>query len=477
MKFNRAKVTGFLILLVGCMSAAQVNAEKLKVNTQTRSGPLELTVVYKAGMRDWAQSILNESPKYIRMVERYLKSRYRWGRSLTIEGCDDCTSRAELSKHKIYLDYRYSTPDDVSVLFHEINHFWFYYYVNRSNEEWLIEGISSFLPNALREKHILPDRALYHETIDSYWGLEWNLPDTLKDVPLYPFNEGKRKLVYTKSYRLQYLINCLLGPGKYQAFVREISHLRRRNPDAVIKILARHKRANWRDLLGGWVLGRSYRSASIADFTTDGDSDGLSRAAEFCHGTNPDDGDTDGDSLPDGAEILLGRNPRRIDADGIELEKQYGPFTDGSGEEWPLFESASWNDSVNDMRGPYSTDMTQMSALIRGGMLHILIKTSEQAVASPYVFFDLLVDTNNDNYTDEEFAFFLGAPGNPWHYSVSTGEGKSLFGLKAAMGEHIEMAIPLNAISSQSFRLLPIIRDNEAKMNFDEWDEWCDIAE
>ena len=459
-----------LVLMAGLVLSAQ--AGELQVDTTTRSGPLRLTVRFKDGKEAWAQSILDESPPYIRKVERYLKSPLRWNRYLIIEGCDNCTSRAELQQHTIYLDYRYSSPEDVSVLFHEIDHLWFYYYVNRSSEEWLIEGISSFLPTAMREARMLEDKALYHETIDRYWGRDVPLGESIADTPLYPFNEGKRSLVYLKSYRIQYLLHCMLGQKKYLSFVKRVAVLTRRSPSRIVALLNGYKTANWKRVLTGWVLRGGYRGISMNDFILDADSDGLSRAREYCERTNSARYDSDGDSLPDGAELLLGRNPRRADADGAALLAQYGPFTDGSDADWAPFSPLRATDPADDSTGPAWSDMRELMLLVKDEMLHVVVKTAAAPPESSTVFFDMLVDTDGDNQTNEEFAFFLRTPMYPWQYSYATEQATQLDGLKGARGAVLEMAIPLAALGAGPFRVLPIIRDDTAKANYDEWGEW-----
>ncbi len=464
-----------LLLFIQGSGPPEACADELSVRTYTRTGPFLLSVRFKEGKKEWAQSILDEAPPYIRKVERFMKTPIWWDEFMIIQGCDNCTSRAELQDHKIYLDYRYSTPEDVSVLFHEINHFWFYYNVNRSSEEWLIEGIASFLPNIMRDKHILPDKPLYHEVIDRYWGLDWPLSSDLKDVPLYPFNEKKRSLLYWKSYKLQYIFYCMMGEKRYANFVRKISRMRRRKPSTVISTLLRYKRANWKRVLKGWVLGQEYKGISLQDFTEDVDSDGLCRAKELCFRTDPEKHDTDSDSLPDGAEAAIHRNPRKPDRDAPDLLARYGPFADGSDTDWGPIQAAVSKDLSGDVQGPAWADMNEMWTAVRNDNLYVLVKTASSPENSEKVFFDILVDTNGDYYTDEEFAFWLHAPLYSWHYSVAAGSSSSLNGLGAAAGDYLEMAIPLSAIPSQSFSILPIIRDNETNTNFDEWVEWVPL--
>ncbi|NMC62418.1 MAG: M1 family metallopeptidase, partial [SAR324 cluster bacterium] len=338
-----------LIIMLGkpmCSYAAEIS-----VDTYNHSGPFSIRVIFKDGKYDWAQNILTEAPRYIRMVERYLGIPFAFGNHLTIEGCDNCTSRAEIAQRKIYLDQSWDPLNNPALLFHEINHFWFYYYVNPSNEEWLIEGISSFLPVVMRNLHFLPDEHKYNKAIDQWWGLESLLPNNTKDLPLYPFRESKRQIVYLKSYRVQFIIHCILGEKRYRSFLKKIVSIKRRQPIVVLQLLNSYKKANWRRILSGWVFRGSYRLVALNDFISDEDFDGLSKAKEICFKSSPVSYDTDQDFLPDGAELELGRNPRRLDPDGLELLRQHGPFVDGNDKEWEYFNAISSNDEIGEIQG------------------------------------------------------------------------------------------------------------------------------
>lgn len=468
---NRFLTSAVFVLSALIQTLAQsAEAKEISVNTHTRAGPFSITVRFKDGKTEWAQAVADESPNYIRQVERYMNSPVPWTKYMIIEGCDDCTSRAVLQEHKIYLNYTFNPVDNVSVLFHEIDHFWFYYFRNRSSEEWLIEGISSFLPNAMRDRHLLPDTSRYHGVLDRHWGLDGRLSSSVKDVPLYPFNEGKRNLLYMKSYKLQYLFYCLLGQEKYRSFVRKITSIHHRAPSLITRILRQYRKENWRKILRGWVQGRTYRRVSLSDFTEDDDSDGLVNAKEACFRTKPEKYDTDLDLLPDGAEVSLGRNPRRKDADGLAVLLKSGPFADGSAAEWEYFDARILTDSSGDENGPEWSDMIEMRSLVKDDSLHVIVNTALRLQTPEDVFFDILVDSDNDGWTEEEFAFFLNNPAYPWEYTDAG--SATLSGLKAAAGDNMEMTIPLSAIPSQSFRILPIIRNNGTKKNYDEWGEW-----
>jgi len=77
-----------------------------------------------------------------------------------------------------------------------------------------------------------------------------------------------------------------------------------------------------------------------------------------------------------------------------------------------------------------------------------------------------------DGNLDIELAFMLTSPIYPWKYNSKQATSTNPDKLKADIDEVIEMAIPLNLIGSNYFKILPIIRDNKKKMNLDEWKTW-----
>ncbi len=448
---------------------------EIGLTIQAKKGPLTITVSYGDGQEAWAQLLLNETPGFIRIAERYFNKPFPYN-TLTIEPGDDPLSHAYLSERKITLVKTYNPLDNPALLFHEIAHFWLYYYGSNTNEDWLIEGMASFVPVALREKGLLPDTDKYHGSIDRWWGLYWKLSDSIQDVPLYPFAERMRSLVYTKSYRLQYLIYYTLGKAKYQTFIRWVINSKRRSPTTVIRKLTSLKTANWKRMFSGWILGNTYKTISLLDFVTDDDNDGLSNADEYRYQTKRTVYDTDNDKLPDGGEVAIGTNPRKANADGLDLLLSHGPFADGNDQEWQYFNSWSVQDAANDSTDAAWTDMLSMSGVSKNGFLYLLIRTAEKPLTPSNILFSVLIDTNQDYYTDEEFAFFLNGTNDPWRYSYSTNSSDFPLTLKAGVGEAIEMAIPLSSISASSFQILPIIRNNSTKTNYDEWGEWITVT-
>ena len=85
--------------------------------------------------------------------------------------------------------------------------------------------------------------------------------------------------------------------------------------------------------------------------------------------------------------------------------------------------------------------------------------------------FQLLADTDGDGQWDRNFGFFLDNPAASWLYVVSEGV-RPLAGLKGAVGQVFEMAIPLKGFPGGTVRILPILRDQAAGRNLDAWGRW-----
>lgn len=463
----------FLLSVILSLVPYSASAAELVTYTSIRSGTLKIIFKFEEGKEAWVAPLVAEAATYITLAEQFLSRPFPYRDYIEIQGCHECTSRRD--GRVIYLDYAQEPTTNPALLFHELNHFWFFYWGKGSSEEWLIEGISSFLPVLLRQSGLLPDLERYHSMIDRWWGLSWFPSEDFKDTPLYPFTEKKRSVVYHKSYRLQYLINCILGKNKYRRFVREIASSKHRKNNYVIQLLNKLTRRNWRKFLSGWVLGSSYKEIPISDFWNDSDADGLGNALEFCVRSDKTSYDTDGDLLPDGAEVKIGTNPRVANPDALTLLNQYGPFIDGSSFEWNLFSTNLLNDPAGDNRGPAWADLLEMHYLIKGKTLFLQVNTAAAPEPESQVFFDILVDTDLDGGNNEEFAFWLRNPASAWQYHSATGISNMDTMCKSARGAVIEMSVPLDEIPTDSFRILPIIRNDSSKLNYDQWNEWIEI--
>lgn len=467
----------YLLLLIFSLVfslPSSAEAEEIITYAKIRSGELKIIFRFAKGKEDWVAPLVTEAPRYISLVERYMGSPFYYHDYIIIKGCAGCG--CYMDGHVIHLDYSYQPTSNPAVLFHEINHYWFYYYNPRQLNEWFIEGVASFLPVAMGRAGYLPNSAKYTQLIDFWWGMDTAMPDNFKDLPLHHFKSSNRSVLYNKSYRLQYLIHCLLGPGKYRRFLQTIAKKKRSDLAFVIKTLNRLKRHNWKRFFKGWVLGSTYKEIPLKRFWQDPDFDGLSSAREFCAQTNKNNYDSDGDELPDGAEVSLRTNPRVPNSNASALIDLFGPFIDGNELEWIFLEQSTHFDSTGDVIGEGWADMSELSYRLHNNALSLKVKTAGQATRDSAVFFDVLVDSDFDGLTDNEFAFFLKYPNNPWRYNYDSNSTDAPTGLKTARGAVIEISIPLSSISSNSFQILPIIRNDITKLNYDEWGSWVPIS-
>ncbi|MCC6933713.1 MAG: hypothetical protein IT292_10765 [Deltaproteobacteria bacterium] len=338
----------------------------------------------------------------------------------------------------------------------------------------MVEGITSFISVMLRRAHLLPNDFSCRDEVNRWWGYDWNLtPGTsLKDVPLCPFDESKRSLIYYKSFRLQHLIYFTLGKTRYITFLRNLINKQLKTNAGIIAELNILRPVDLNTLLTGWVFGRQYLGYKMSDFAKDYDSDGLSKVEEMALGLSDNVYDADRDGIPDGAEIRALRNPRKTDADGVSQLLRYGPFIDGGQRDWTYFSYSTADDSVDDQVGRSWADMTRMQYYIQGGYLFILVKTRGYPPRSSNVFFDLLIDTDRDYYTDVEFAFLLNNKAYPWQYVVDIEKSSNPTALRAGIARYIEMKIPLSKIPVSDFQVLPIIRNSQTATNLDQWSTW-----
>ena len=451
-------------------------AEQRAFHVPLKKSSLKVTLEFDSGHEDWADYAQEQIAFYLPLAERFLKQPFPQMGGIIVRGCEECTAFRQ--DKRIQVSYSSTHSDSPSLLFHELNHFWFYYYSTSRCQDWLIEGIVSFLPTALRERGLLPDTYEYDQAVSRWWGFNWLPPDEAewRDRPLCPFDESMRTMIYSKSYRLQYLIYHLVRPSRYSRFLRRYQRLARHDNASVIKLLNSFSRKNWRRLLRGWVLHGSYSMAEPSSFARDGDSDGLSDGEEYARQTGPLSWDTDGDQLADGTEAQLRRDPLVFDADSAALMPEHGPFADGRDPEWKYFQHERQTDVIGDSGGGAWADMTDLDYFFGGGKLHLLVKTAEQIEKEAAVFFDVLIDLDGDGAYDKEFAFYLSDPQNPWCYTPATSESGFVEGLSAGAAEVIEISIPLSAIGAPSFSMLPIIRSDASKTNYDEWDTWVAAA-
>ncbi|MBN1410667.1 MAG: hypothetical protein JW969_07465 [Spirochaetales bacterium] len=182
--------------------------------------------------------------------------------------------------------------------------------------------------------------------------------------------------------------------------------------------------------------------------------------------------DTDADLIPDRIELKQGLDPTTKDSP--QTVSLYGPFVDGKPQEWYLFSEPVYEDKKNDAKVK-GYDMLKLQYLIKKDTLFVVVITGLELKPVNDVFFDILVDENNDNTSDLDFAFFLVNPQWPWKYTAKTKKSSYPQDIHIGLGTVIEMAIPLKEINSRQFQILPIIRNDKSKINYDEWDQWIQV--
>jgi hypothetical protein len=442
---------------------------------QMKHGPLEASIEYDSDKRDWADYIVQQTQFYLPLAERYLKMRFRYADQIRISHCTDCWSTNQ--KNWIRLNYHEGKTGNPAVLLHELNHFWFRYDRPMKCQNWLVEGIVSFLPLAMHDHGDLPDTDEYNRLIKRAWEFNSVPPADVHDQPLCPFDESKRTALYPMSFRLQYLLYRIIGPARYLKFLRQYKHLKPRTNREVIAFLNHFSKRNWRSFLRGWVFPGAYTDVAFSDFTRDDDSDGLSNGEEYGFKTKSNLPDTDGDSLPDGAEVDLGLNPLVFDAGADAIIRSHGPFADGLGSDWELFDYKTAYDRAGDEKDALVwTDMLELNYFVKDGVFYLRVKTAQRPEAAEHVSFGVLIDIDNDGHYDHEYAFSLTDHWRPYHYDRALNSIEQVGGLKAGAGDVLEMAIPVGAIPAAAFRIWPIIRNGETDSNYDSWSSWVDVT-
>ena len=455
----------------GIARAAEMRGE---VRLSGRSLPL--TVAYATGREAWARYVLERTRAYLPAVESYLGVNLPYGRTIRIEG-----QRRVLLNGKwvgglnwplgtLRMEYNLLRVGNPALLYHELGHFWFGL---RGREElpWMVEGAVSYLPLAMAEAGKFKLDSGQEEVLRAHWGFRLGnfKPDAPMQTDFRPKGVKWFQAWYRKTFKFQYLLHRELGGGKYRRLVRSFhAGFPVNDSTTVVSLLNGLQPGDWPGFFSGWVFPGPYGRYSPRSFL-DRDGDGLLDVEEHFAGTDPANTDSDGDLIPDGAELRLKTDP--LGWDPPETAARYGPFVDGDPAEWGLFRSKGARDALGDSSGGPALDFATLSYLIRGGVLHVMVRTRGTPRPRPKVMFQLLADTDGDGQWDRNFGFFLDNPAASWLYVVSEGV-RPLAGLKGAVGQVFEMAIPLKGFPGGTVRILPILRDQAAGRNLDAWGRW-----
>ncbi|HUV06872.1 MAG TPA: hypothetical protein VMX75_04020, partial [Spirochaetia bacterium] len=154
-------------------------------------GPVEYAVSYQEGRRDWAEYIRAVTGRFLEASEKYLARRFSRSESFSVNGREEVThwgfrvGGMNLGD-SVELEYGISRTGEPALLFHELGHFWYAYSSggDGSNEElsWLIEGIVSFLPVAMREAGFFEFSDSEYRAIQLHWAFEDHKRE--KDLPV-----------------------------------------------------------------------------------------------------------------------------------------------------------------------------------------------------------------------------------------------------------------------------------------------------
>ena len=189
-----------------------------QVDLQTAS--IELSVTFAPGQSEYAEYVLSRAATYLEHVEEYLSS--------------PCPRKESVAIHIVegggsnkgdYIEIDFGGVDNPALLFHELSHYWYGYYLSGYDQGWLIEGLMSFLPIAMAESGLLPISQTEYRMIFAAWSFERT--DFPVDYPVYNAftednSEEMRSLAYPKIFKIQYLIHRELGRENYRRLPRRL---------------------------------------------------------------------------------------------------------------------------------------------------------------------------------------------------------------------------------------------------------------
>jgi hypothetical protein len=246
------------------------------VDIHLRNGKATVQVEYEEKRKKIADYYLQKALLYLPVLETYLDIPFPITH-ITIK-LDENPGHAykfgwgvKLVKHHLSRKYP-------SVLYHEFGHF----YYRGWTENWLVEGINSFLPVAIAEYGLADKKEIVYDNVLSTWG--FGNTNTKNDKPvIIDFRREVWHFFYTKTFKIQYLIYKELGKKRYRSFVQDVSIAmkdHRYTNSSTIHLLQSYKKMDWKKFLSGWVYEGDYEVFSIKDFG-DADKNGIIDVVEF----------------------------------------------------------------------------------------------------------------------------------------------------------------------------------------------------
>jgi len=473
----------FLFLIYASLYAGK---NTLPCSVKLTNGTISYTIQYDEGKKEWAGYIKKMTNIYLEAAEIYLSVPFPKDSGFVIDGREEVYLHLKGSSldgvkiggynlwDEVALEYGISEIGNPALVFHELGHFWF----PDGELKWMLEGVVSYLPLAMADEGMLELDKSEYAKIRNHWGLEYTQYET--DLPLlYDFrgkNENTRSFFYMKTFKLQYLLHRELGKDGYSKLLSKYSSIIKNcSSDDLLLLLNTYKKSAWKDFLTGWVFPGKYGDVRYDDFS-DPDCDNLLSIDEYYIKTRPDKADSDGDLVPDGTELALGLDPLKSAGkkQTQQIIMEHGPFIDGEKTDWELLPCVIKQDKVDDAeKSEYN--MLSMWYGFRGGYLSLYVKTGNPPMRGENIMFDVLADLDADGKTDREFAFRLDNPSQTWTYYYATGTHENIDNLYGGLNSGFEISIPRDSIGGAMFRILPIVRDWEKEVNFDEWDRWVPV--
>jgi len=299
------KISGKIFLILLGFLCIQ-NSFSLEKTIILQDFSITVPIEFVKNGETWAEYILQKTADYLTQTETYLNSPFRFKDGFTIKCCDDCGS---MNSSEVFINY----SRNPALLFHELGHFWFGYSEGHVQEQWLVEGIVSFLPAAMSRGGMLDLSTEEYEGVWDAW--LFNIYIEPEDDVYLSYEKTFSKDVteqydnrYFKSFKVQYLIFMELGGEGYRRFLQLLLTEKPQSNDEVMDILSAVKQKNWRAFLTGWVFDGDYTTAGMEAFK-DSDVDGLLDIEEEHIGTLTTNPDTDSDGYSDYWEYTNDFNP------------------------------------------------------------------------------------------------------------------------------------------------------------------------
>ncbi len=285
-------------------------SRSLELPLKLSAGPAVLIVRHEPRHELAARYVGRMSQAYLPAVERLLERPLRLpSRKIIIHGRGESIHSPE--DVNVSLEGALESP---ALLFHELGHLWFG--LAGGSVEWFDQGVVSYLAIALHEHGLLRLSPQELRNVRSAWS--WAQTDWADDFALREFAPGRKssRVLYDKSFKVQYLLHRELGRAGYARLLRDILQAKRRLSETeLFTFLDRGKARDWKQFLSGWVLTGPYHTFSPTSFA-DRDEDRLIDVEEHYLRTDPARADSDGDGYADGWEVASGHDPLQAKSPG-----------------------------------------------------------------------------------------------------------------------------------------------------------------